>query len=469
MAENPPKGREDPFDFEAFLHDAGSAGGGKGAGEGQGAGDAAGGAGAPFDPSNPFAEFDDLAPADAAAPGGAPGAAPAAPVSGAVAAAPRTPASFDDNLEREMARVPAAVADDPGRATGGGAAPIGEDPFASVDGQGDGKVDVRRLEDIFNQAEEDQADDLDGEAGDSKLRRFWPIGVGVGALAAFGGIVYYTYVSMRGPDAAAPKQVAQAPLIRAEQGPTRIRPDEPGGKEIPNQDSILLNQKGGAGQGAAKQETIRPQAEAILPRPEPTTVPAGSPPPPPLFGRDAKGGQPVARQEPAEPAEAQPSSMPPSPLASGGRSAPAAGMPVATKPTDLMPVREVGEARAKAPPAEAATTAPAGAKAARPAPVQQAAKPAETAAQKAAPADGGFRVQIASYRDTGAVKANWDKLQKQHQDLLGSLDMNAERADLGARGTFYRLQAGPFSSKDAAQTVCNQLKQRSIDCIVVRS
>ena len=40
--------------------------------------------------------------------------------------------------------------------------------------------------------------------------------------------------------------------------------------------------------------------------------------------------------------------------------------------------------------------------------------------------------------------------------------------DLGNnRGTFFRLQAGPLDSRDAAEALCAALKARNLDCLVV--
>jgi uncharacterized protein len=42
-----------------------------------------------------------------------------------------------------------------------------------------------------------------------------------------------------------------------------------------------------------------------------------------------------------------------------------------------------------------------------------------------------------------------------------------QSADLGAKGTFYRVQAGPFETVAKAQERCTAMKQAGLDCLVV--
>ncbi|MCE2510586.1 MAG: SPOR domain-containing protein [Alphaproteobacteria bacterium] len=93
--------------------------------------------------------------------------------------------------------------------------------------------------------------------------------------------------------------------------------------------------------------------------------------------------------------------------------------------------------------------------------------PVETAARP--PAGGeGVRIQIAAMRSEAQAKAQWVQLQKAHDDLLSGLALHVERADLGAKGVFFRVQAGPLSDAGAAAALCEKLKQRKLGCLVVR-
>ncbi len=42
------------------------------------------------------------------------------------------------------------------------------------------------------------------------------------------------------------------------------------------------------------------------------------------------------------------------------------------------------------------------------------------------------------------------------------------RADLGRRGIFYRLRAGPVGDRKAAAAICRTLAKRKLGCMVVK-
>jgi Flp pilus assembly protein TadD len=81
-----------------------------------------------------------------------------------------------------------------------------------------------------------------------------------------------------------------------------------------------------------------------------------------------------------------------------------------------------------------------------------------------------YTVQIASYRSEQEASARWQALTTKQSDLLGKLPHAVAKADLGAeKGVFYRLQAGSFSDRNAAKALCSDLKNHSIDCMVVEA
>jgi hypothetical protein len=67
-----------------------------------------------------------------------------------------------------------------------------------------------------------------------------------------------------------------------------------------------------------------------------------------------------------------------------------------------------------------------------------------------------------------AAKQGWERIKHQNGDLLGALGFSAVRADLGERGVFYRIQAGPVGDAAEAERTCNELKRRNLGCILVR-
>ncbi len=81
-----------------------------------------------------------------------------------------------------------------------------------------------------------------------------------------------------------------------------------------------------------------------------------------------------------------------------------------------------------------------------------------------------YTVQIAAYRSEQEASAGWETLTTEQGDLLAKLPHAVAKADLGAdKGIFYRLQAGSFSDRKDAKALCSDLKDRSIDCMVVEA
>ncbi|MBT8409228.1 MAG: SEL1-like repeat protein [Alphaproteobacteria bacterium] len=81
-----------------------------------------------------------------------------------------------------------------------------------------------------------------------------------------------------------------------------------------------------------------------------------------------------------------------------------------------------------------------------------------------------YQVQMASVRavsDAAAAKLV-RRLEQSHASALGGTKVYSLRADLGARGTYYRLRAGPFADIFAAQEMCDKLKARKQPCFVLR-
>jgi cell division septation protein DedD len=209
----------------------------------------------------------------------------------------------------------------------------------------------------------------------------------------------------------------EAPLIQADQRAFKLRPENPGGMKVQNQDMLIAN--------PGKQQAA---VERLLPPPE----------------------TPMARPV-APPAPPQPAGIEESPaLQSSADAVPA--LPLAEGPTPAPPA-------AAAPPPAPVQTAPAPA---APLPVAAVAKP---------PAAGGhgFRLQIGALRSEDAARHEWDRLKKLHGDLLGGLGASTSRADLGERGTYFRIQAGPVADAAKAEHLCGELKRRHVGCILVKS
>ncbi|MGO8914906.1 MAG: SPOR domain-containing protein [Stellaceae bacterium] len=242
-------------------------------------------------------------------------------------------------------------------------------------------------------------------------RRVFVIVLALLAMLGASGAFFALYHAMT--RTGAPEDV---PVLRADTQPTRHRPDNPGGMDIPGQGTMVLD----GGHGEPKTEQLLPPPEAPLPRPATADdqPPPAAPPPP----------------SPATPAAAPP----PAPV-------------VAAPPAPIV---------AAAPPPAAAREPPAKALA----PVVAAAPP------PAPPAAAGkfYRLQLAAVRSPEAAKQEWERLKRLHGDVLGNLSLSAERVDLGERGIFYRIQVGPIADAAKAEQQCGELKRRGVSCLLVR-
>ncbi len=279
------------------------------------------------------------------------------------------------------------------------------------------------------------------------------------------------------------------PVVSADSSPIKIRPENPGGMQVPNQGRLVY--------GVVDGSSTQPRVERLLPSPEKpvavdevlkrsvpetSSVVTGTAP---RGTADLNAGAPV-RLTPSDPA---PTPLAPVPSAedvarlSANAPPPPSAPSISTSPATAPGTGTQTAAAPAAPPAPSAPPAPkpapqaAQAPTPEPAPKPAPAAPAATQTANATPAPkspGGdisdtFRVQLAASRSEDAVKSEWDRLRRRHVDLLGELQLQVMRIDLGAtKGIFYRLRAGPLADDNAAKALCERLKQRKLGCLVVK-
>ncbi|MDX2224221.1 MAG: SPOR domain-containing protein [Rhodospirillaceae bacterium] len=257
------------------------------------------------------------------------------------------------------------------------------------------------------------------------------VGVVFGAAVA-GGIAWYVISTPESGSSGPP------PVIAADPEPYKLKPKDPGGLQVADQDKLVYERVG---------QTARPpQVENLMPPPEQV-----NPPPP----------QPSAPPAPA-------TALPPAAVPAA---APVAAADDVTSIVDEMRKQmEANEAAAAA--VVAASTASTETPPAAPeAPQQAAAVPTTEApmgAAVAATAPGAFLVQLAAARSEDAAMSEWTRLSGKHKDLLGALSPTVERADLGERGVFFRLKAGPLADRAQADTLCAAIKAQNEACLVVK-
>jgi hypothetical protein len=300
----------------------------------------------------------------------------------------------------------------------------------------------------------------------SLLARLLPVMIVVVALGGFAGLVGYYYMA-EGPNGA-------APLIKADLQPFKIKPDNPGGMDVPDQDKAIYDRMGRVDQSSVPP----PNTERLLPPPEtPVPRPAAAVTPPANAVTAAPAPQlPDTKiAPPPAAAPAAPSTNPPSTNPNVG--GPVLGVPQSPRSTTLAAAPPGAPASTTPPPA----SPPAGVSTqAKPAQTAQAAKPtapapAQTAAvaprPEPAPSAGGgplWRAAIASLRTDAEAKREWERQRRIYGDALADVTPSYASVDLGSKGIYWRIYIGPAESGTEARARCAALKEKKVDCFVAR-
>jgi cell division protein FtsN len=81
----------------------------------------------------------------------------------------------------------------------------------------------------------------------------------------------------------------------------------------------------------------------------------------------------------------------------------------------------------------------------------------------------GSYVQISSQRSEADAQAAFRGLQAKFPTQLGGRQASVHRADLGAKGTYYRAMVGPFANATEAAELCSSLKAAGGQCLIQRN
>jgi hypothetical protein len=79
----------------------------------------------------------------------------------------------------------------------------------------------------------------------------------------------------------------------------------------------------------------------------------------------------------------------------------------------------------------------------------------------------GIRIQLAAVRKEAEAAPEWSRLQHVLGDAVAGLKLTVEAVDLGAKGIYHRIQAGPFNDKASAAAKCEAIQAMKQACIVV--
>lgn len=302
---------------------------------------------------------------------------------------------------------------------------------------------------------------------------------------AFAGVLLMAYPSGKNPQ-------EEIPIVTADLRPVKVRPSERGGMEVPYRDSTILADVGRSTTRWDKEPGVEnllaPEPEDLTSKEEalaravaddtPRDVPFAAPPPavqpehidiPDMAAAETED-EPLKSPSPDDILQKIEKDKP---VMVASASVKAGDTEVAgeedddrpklhaaaTSPETLDFVRSVldqKDQKQDSPSSEETSSA---------ASVEPAAGAAVAAKSMTS---GTYYVQLASISARERAGAEWAKFQKTYAGQLSSADYRVQEADLGARGTFYRIQAGPFSKEDA-DSICNAIKaQKPGGCLVVK-
>ena len=311
-----------------------------------------------------------------------------------------------------------------------------------------------------------------------KSRSIYMVGSALLGAVALGGALAFAYKQSGGAMGG-----GEPPVVQADSRPVKEAPQQPGGKEFPHKNKLIYERL---------QNGDQPEAERIVPRQEelampamPGAAPGAAPMQPPAVATvddpNAADGGPrrvktlVVRPDgsvmtpPEAPAAPQQAAPAPAPAPQQQMAAAEPAMPAMPMPQAApvpMPVAAPAPVAEAAPP-PAAAPAPA----ADPAPVAAIPPKPKVATADVAPAPAKpsqYVVQVGSKQNQTEALATFADMQQKYPTLLAAYRPMVQKADLGAKGVWYRLRIGPIVDKTAAAKLCGQLKsQGHPDCLVM--
>lgn len=300
-----------------------------------------------------------------------------------------------------------------------------------------------------------------GNSGPGNLRRFLPATLAIVTVGVFAGVVWYAYSTgiREGSEFA-------APLLEAI-GPSKIAPQDPGGRDIPDQDKQVYGAIDRS-DTVAKVERLLPPPENPLPLPLPVAPAPAAPPPVAEPQLEVPETPPVLASPPPPPSITGPLESP------GSAETPPTQADTANSPEpetqSLVPPKPAALPVPDPAPSPAVEQEPAPVAAPQPVapPKPEPVAPAPAAPAAPAPVADNFRIQLASLRTADAAKIAWEKRTKEAGQLLADLRLFVSEVEIPGKGTFFRAQGGPFADKELAQKVCDALKEKKIGCFVVK-
>ncbi len=284
------------------------------------------------------------------------------------------------------------------------------------------------------------------------------------ALSFMIGVVWKLYVGANSREAG-----QNVPIVRADDTPYKIIPDDPGGMEIPNKDSTLFSSLQGDDEDERQVENLLADDENEEPMPRSQ-----------LFAGLNTNATPDLHAEAQQTPLDEPLDNDEERIVEQAKEAEAIIEDIADDGIEAIEVEKSREEKAETVeklveetdksimPSVPSSTATEDSSESNVKlellPEPEAAKPAPkpevktTNTATTAPAAGDYYVQLASVTSRMGAESEWKKLKSKYSSQLAGYSHRVEAADLGARGTFYRIQAGPVS-KAQANEACTAIKR----------
>ncbi len=91
---------------------------------------------------------------------------------------------------------------------------------------------------------------------------------------------------------------------------------------------------------------------------------------------------------------------------------------------------------------------------------------ATTIATSAVP-KGAYRLQIATVRSRKEANAVATRVRGEYAGAIGNRQIEIDETVFGGMGTFYRVRLGPYANMSEPKVLCDQLRPKGYDCLVV--
>ncbi|HEX2843570.1 SPOR domain-containing protein [Hyphomicrobium sp.] len=303
---------------------------------------------------------------------------------------------------------------------------------------------------------------------DEPRRGGWKkVAVLMACTVLLGGGLTFAYSSIMGSG-----NGESTPVVKGASGPSKVKPSDPGGKQFAHADSKVMGRLGEGGSedpsdpsGVRKVSVVTVGRDGSIQAPSPTpsqedtravvAVPG-------LTVIDGLGGP--SPERPAAPkAPQQQQASPPVQMVTSSNADPVVVVPPQKQkkaPSNLVgnaDPSETGTVRqAKADAADIPAAAP---------PKKQkvtSLDPAPPAASGPKPTGAGYVAVLASVPASGSSRIDALKqfadMQQKYGVILQNKTPDIQEANLGEKGTYHRLLVGPPGSREAANSVCSQLK-----------